>query len=309
MILGVGGGLGAGYILWEFEAYGYRALTLGFRRLWQYPARWASETAERLGLHAELHETGGARGAAEALDAQLDRGLPAIAWIDTYQLGLRGEPESLDGRGGDPLIVYGRSGDTYEIDDRSLRARDGAARAPGGGTRPRRLLQAPPDHDRPRARRPRRRPAARGRHGWAPAAGRTPQRVVVVLLAARLAQVGAHDHRHPQRQGLAARVRRRARDREHAGFDLHRRVGRREPARALRRLPRRGRGPALAPWAARARTRMARGRGGVGRDRRHRAPAGRRAPRADRPRRPRGPLGAPGRARHGRRAPARSPRR
>ena len=121
MILGVGGGLGAGYILWEFEAHRtYPVLTLGFRRLWQYPARWAAETAERLGLHAELHETGGARRAAEALDAQLDRGLPAIAWIDTYQLGLRGEPESLDGRGGPPLIVYGRDGDTYEIDDRSL---------------------------------------------------------------------------------------------------------------------------------------------------------------------------------------------
>ena len=62
-MLGVGGGLGAGYILWEFEAHGYRALTLGFRRQWQYPARWAAETAERLGLHAEIHETGGREGA------------------------------------------------------------------------------------------------------------------------------------------------------------------------------------------------------------------------------------------------------
>src|SRR5690349_12793360 len=44
MVLGVGGGLGAGYILWEFEARGYRELTLGFRRLWQYPARWAADT-------------------------------------------------------------------------------------------------------------------------------------------------------------------------------------------------------------------------------------------------------------------------
>ena len=82
------------------RASGYRALTLGFRRLWQYPARWARETAERLGLHAELHETGGAKGAAAALDAQLDRGLPAIAWIDTVQLGHRGEPEWRDGSAG-----------------------------------------------------------------------------------------------------------------------------------------------------------------------------------------------------------------
>ncbi|MDA0185245.1 BtrH N-terminal domain-containing protein [Solirubrobacter phytolaccae] len=121
MILGVGGGLGAGYILWEFERWGYRALTLGFRREWQYPARWAAGTAERLGLHAELHETGGAKGAAAALDAQLDRGLPAIAWIDPYRLGHRGLPESRDGFGGAPIVVYGREGSGYLIDDRSTR--------------------------------------------------------------------------------------------------------------------------------------------------------------------------------------------
>src|SRR3954469_23457378 len=77
MVLGVGGGLGAGYIMWEFE-HGYRGVVLGFRRLWQSPARWAAETTERLGLHAELHETAGAKAAASALEAQLERGLPAI---------------------------------------------------------------------------------------------------------------------------------------------------------------------------------------------------------------------------------------
>ncbi|HEX6366503.1 MAG TPA: hypothetical protein VF000_10205, partial [Agromyces sp.] len=39
MVLGVGGGLGAGYILCELPAHPVRSrvLTLGFRRLWQYP--------------------------------------------------------------------------------------------------------------------------------------------------------------------------------------------------------------------------------------------------------------------------------
>ena len=121
MVLGVGGGLGAGYILWEFDSLPFRArvLTLGFRRQWQYPDRWARGTAERLGLHAELHETGGAKGAAAALDAQLDAGLPVIAWIDTYTLGHRNEPEWRDGYGGPPVIVYERNGDSYAVDDRS----------------------------------------------------------------------------------------------------------------------------------------------------------------------------------------------
>ena len=121
MVLGVGGGLGAGYILWQFDSHPFRTrvLTLGFRRLWQYPDRWASQTAERLGLHAELHETGSARAAAAALDSQLERGLPAIVWIDTYTLGHRGEPQWRDGYGGPPLIVYERVGDSYAIDDLS----------------------------------------------------------------------------------------------------------------------------------------------------------------------------------------------
>ena len=121
MVLGVGGGLGAGYILWEFDSHQFRSrvLTLGFRRLWQYPDRWARETAARLGLHAEMHETGGVRAAAATLDAQLDRGLPAIAWIDSYTLGHRGEPQWRDGYGGAPLIVYERAGDSYAIDDLS----------------------------------------------------------------------------------------------------------------------------------------------------------------------------------------------
>ena len=151
MVLGVGGGLGAGYILWQFEAHEFRTrvLTLGFRRMWQYPDRWARETTGRLGLHAELHETGGTRAAATALDAQLDRGLPAIAWIDTYTLGHRGEPQWRDGYGGPPLIVYERAGDHYAIDDLSTRrelvpaGRLAAARARVGSYKHRRITLDP----------------------------------------------------------------------------------------------------------------------------------------------------------------------
>jgi len=64
MVLGAGGGLGAGYILWEFEAHHSRLVVVGFRNRWQYPGRWAAKTLERLGVPFELHETGGAKGAA-----------------------------------------------------------------------------------------------------------------------------------------------------------------------------------------------------------------------------------------------------
>jgi Butirosin biosynthesis protein H, N-terminal len=122
MVLGLGGGLGAGYILWEFADHALRSriLVLGFRRQWQYPARWAAETADRLGLHADLHETGGAGAAAKRLDAALDRGLPAILWIDPYRLGHRHLPDWLDGYGDGTVVAYGRARDGgVLIDDRS----------------------------------------------------------------------------------------------------------------------------------------------------------------------------------------------
>src|SRR5262245_32625283 len=36
-IFGIGGGLGAGYILWEFQRHDAPVLTLGFGNRWQYP--------------------------------------------------------------------------------------------------------------------------------------------------------------------------------------------------------------------------------------------------------------------------------
>ena len=122
MVLGLGGGLGAGYILWEFADHPSRSrhLVLGFQRQWQYPARWAAETATRLGLHADLDETGGAGAAAKRLDAALDRGLPAIVWVDPYRLGHRHLPAHLDGYGGGPVVAYGRAADgRVLVDDRS----------------------------------------------------------------------------------------------------------------------------------------------------------------------------------------------
>ena len=89
-ILGIGGGLGAGYILWEFQAehrgkiHRGPVLTLGFRNQWQYPwiPGWTGKTLDRLGIEPDVHETGGAKGAREALDARLDAGVPVIACVD-----------------------------------------------------------------------------------------------------------------------------------------------------------------------------------------------------------------------------------
>jgi hypothetical protein len=121
MILGIGGGLGAGYILWQFKARGDAILTIGFRNRWQYPAipGWYLTVLERLGVEADLHETSGAGAARAALDEALDQGMPAIALIDQQAIGSWGQPAALSGIWGYPVVVLGRTGDgDYLVDDR-----------------------------------------------------------------------------------------------------------------------------------------------------------------------------------------------
>lgn len=120
-ILGIGGGVGAGYILWEFKSHDAPILTLGFRNRWQYPSfqHWTAKTLDRLGIEADLHETGGATGAREALDARLDARMPVIAWVDLQSLGTWGRPEAQSGYFGLVVVVFGRDADgSYLVDDR-----------------------------------------------------------------------------------------------------------------------------------------------------------------------------------------------
>jgi Butirosin biosynthesis protein H, N-terminal/Domain of unknown function (DUF4872) len=121
MVLGVGGGLGAGYILWEFKAHDLRTLVFGFRNSWQYPDRWARKTCQRLGVPADVHETGSPRRAEEELRAAVGQGVPVIAWADQQALGYRHLPDWLEGHGGHPVTVYGidEQAGLVLIDDRN----------------------------------------------------------------------------------------------------------------------------------------------------------------------------------------------
>jgi butirosin biosynthesis protein H-like/uncharacterized protein DUF4872 len=121
MVLGVAGGLGAGYILWEFKEHDQRSLVLGFRNSWQYPDRWAKKACRRLHVPVAVHETGSTRKAEAELRSAVDQGVPAIAWVDQQVIGYRHLPARLEGYGGHPVTVYGidqRAG-TALVDDRN----------------------------------------------------------------------------------------------------------------------------------------------------------------------------------------------
>ena len=120
LLLVVGGGLGAGYILWEFERDDSRIVVLGFTHSWQYFDRRLGTTADRLGLDVEWARTGGTARAAGALASTLAAGDPAIVWPDRYHLGFWHLPPFLDGHGGHPVVAYAVTNGRVHVDDRTL---------------------------------------------------------------------------------------------------------------------------------------------------------------------------------------------
>ncbi|MEX0698271.1 MAG: BtrH N-terminal domain-containing protein, partial [Acidimicrobiia bacterium] len=119
LVLGVGGGLGAGYILWEFHDDDRRVLTTAFRNQWQYPDRWFPKTCERLGVPVTVTETTGEKRAAQQLDHALDAGLPVLAFVSTADLPYWHLPEEEAGWTGYTLALYGRERDRILVDDRN----------------------------------------------------------------------------------------------------------------------------------------------------------------------------------------------
>jgi hypothetical protein len=121
MLLGIGGGLGIGYILWEFKEPAIKALVLGFRNNWQYPVKFMRNLCDRMGVTLSVKETSGKKAAAAHLREALENGRPAIAWVDLARLPYMLLPESWSGHWGHVVGVYGidEERDVVLVDDRS----------------------------------------------------------------------------------------------------------------------------------------------------------------------------------------------
>src|SRR5215203_2478964 len=119
LIFLVAGGLGAGYILWEFQRDAGRIVTLGFTHLAQYFDRRLSAAISRLGVQPDWLRTSGAVGAAAELRRELAAGQPVIVWPDRYLIGYWQLP-AFDGLGGHPVIAYAERDGRIHLDDRTL---------------------------------------------------------------------------------------------------------------------------------------------------------------------------------------------
>ncbi|MBC7869709.1 MAG: hypothetical protein H7Y09_02630, partial [Chitinophagaceae bacterium] len=94
MMLGIGGGLGMGYILWEFKQHESANIVLGFRNRWNYIPRFLTTLCTRLGIQADIQETASAKAAAANLE---NAQLPVVAWVDKAHLPHQNLPEALKG--------------------------------------------------------------------------------------------------------------------------------------------------------------------------------------------------------------------
>ena len=118
MVFGIGGGLGAGYILWEFQQHRSVVLTLWFRHRAHYLDS-TERTLDRLGVPYTVSRTSGVRTASRELTAALDAGTPAIVLPDRQILGYWGLPEHLNGQGGHQVVAYAAVDGAVRLDERN----------------------------------------------------------------------------------------------------------------------------------------------------------------------------------------------
>ena len=130
LLLGIGGGLGAGYILWEFAPAtdhrpsphapgGRRVVVVGFRNRWQYPDRWLDTLLDRIGVQFRREQTSGMVKAKRQLDEALGVGHSVLADVSVADLPYWHLPPEEAGEWGYPIAVVGADSARYQVDDRN----------------------------------------------------------------------------------------------------------------------------------------------------------------------------------------------
>lgn len=119
MVFGIAGGIGCGYILWEFKKYDAAILVMGFQNKWNYPEQFFQNLSKRLGVNAEFKETGGKVTAGKQLEEAIGNGRAAIALLDQESLPYFHLRPMYNGCFGHFVSVYGLDEETVYVDDRA----------------------------------------------------------------------------------------------------------------------------------------------------------------------------------------------
>ncbi|MAU08484.1 MAG: hypothetical protein CL607_01585 [Anaerolineaceae bacterium] len=119
MLLGIGGGLGAGYILWEFKAHNSATIVMGFRNRWNYTVDYMTHALQRISVTPHFAETGGVKKAQSNLADALANGHAAAVWVDKAHLPYQHLPESMQGHVGHIVTVYSQDDEAVQVADLS----------------------------------------------------------------------------------------------------------------------------------------------------------------------------------------------
>ena len=97
MLLGIGGGIGAGYMLFQYEGTDPMVM-VGARHLWHSDnVEFLRRICSRLFLESDVLETRSLKAAESNLRKALDEGVPVIAWLDLASLPYFPMPQRLKG--------------------------------------------------------------------------------------------------------------------------------------------------------------------------------------------------------------------
>ncbi|NJN55626.1 MAG: BtrH N-terminal domain-containing protein [Anaerolineae bacterium] len=119
MILGIAGGIGCGYILWEFQKYDAAILVLGFQNKWNYPMEFMGNLCSRLGVQPTFLEATSPKKAGRQLEEVIADGRAAIAWVDQESLPYFHLRPMYNGCFDHLVTVYGLDENLVHVDDRA----------------------------------------------------------------------------------------------------------------------------------------------------------------------------------------------
>jgi len=123
MVMGIGGGLGIGYLLFEFTSVQppIVSVVIGFSNRWNYTMDYMNNLFARLGMTISYSEATSPKKAWKNLHDQFDAGQPAFAWIDLAFMPYAHKPVDKQGQLSHWVTIFGYEDDFYWVDDKALR--------------------------------------------------------------------------------------------------------------------------------------------------------------------------------------------
>jgi hypothetical protein len=114
MVCGLGGGIGFMYAVFEYKEVPHPLLTFVTQH---HPRPWAEEVADNLGLELVSRTSTAVPAALAKLDAALAAGTPALLTVAQVGLPWHAGVDPLDAYDPYTVVVAGRDGDQYLVDD------------------------------------------------------------------------------------------------------------------------------------------------------------------------------------------------